>query len=192
MQRIKLFFLFFYTTTLLFGQDEEIDHLIAGELKMTFPSIYFRHKSTDYAPMPYSADSFFKHINTHLKDINSLCILRDSLETDELTQARIKKLKTELEKYIPGNKIKIQAVNKVQKISRLTIEKAKDDVQRQYLLSLNSVLDISKTRIPDEVEPPKGSHVNHPKIWCLNCWKRGRFKKEYRRLHVKDQKPESQ
>ncbi|HEY1039866.1 MAG TPA: hypothetical protein VGF30_10700 [Bacteroidia bacterium] len=192
MRAIKLFFLFFYTTTVLWGQDEEIDHLIAGELKMTFPSIYFKHKSTDYAPMPYSADSCFKHIAAHLKDIRSFSIWRDSLETEELTQARIKKLKAELDKYTPANKIKIQSVKKTQKVSRLTIEKAKDDIQRQYLLSLNSVLDISKTRIADEVDPPKGSHINHPKIWCLNCWKRGRFKKEYRRLHVTNKKTKSQ
>lgn len=41
------------------GQDSEIDRLIDSELKTTFPSIHFKHNSTDYITMPYTVDSCF-------------------------------------------------------------------------------------------------------------------------------------
>ena len=58
----KFILIILFTTTVLCAQDSEIDRLMQSELKMTFPSIYFKHNSTDYATMPYKIDSCFKHI----------------------------------------------------------------------------------------------------------------------------------
>jgi len=140
-----------------------------GELKMTFPSIYFRHHSTDYAPMPYTADSCFNYMALHIKDIRSLVIWRDSTETEELTNKRIKKLKAGLNKYTPSAKIEIHSMGNEQKISRHTIDKSVKHEQTEYLLSLNSVFDISKTRF--SVKKKKRDHRLHPRWWCLLCWK---------------------
>ncbi|MBK7669049.1 MAG: hypothetical protein IPJ32_17935 [Sphingobacteriaceae bacterium] len=112
---------------------------------MTFPSIYFKNNSTDYAKMPYAVDSCFKYIAENLDDIVSYTIWRDSNETEQLTKNRVKKLKAGLKKYSPGWQIEIQSMGKEQKIARQTINKEVDKKQIQYLLSLNSVLDISKT-----------------------------------------------
>ncbi len=60
---------------------------------MTFPGIYFKHNSTDYADMPYTVDSCLGYTATHIKDINDFVIWRDSLETEKLTNRRIKKLR---------------------------------------------------------------------------------------------------
>jgi hypothetical protein len=151
----------------------EIDRLIASELKMSFPSIYFKHNSTDYALMPYSVDSCFKQIALHYDDeINSLVIWRDSAETEELTIKRIKKLRLSLNKYIRSGKIEIHSMGNQQKISRKTINMTSDTSKIKYLLSLNSVLDISKTRVQKGI-PKTESHIFHPKIWCWNCWKSG-------------------
>jgi hypothetical protein len=141
---IKLAILFLISTGLQ-GQDSNIDRLIKGELKMTFPSIYFKHNSTDYALMPYTVDSCFKYIAAHIKDINCRPIWRDSSETEQLTNERIKKLKLGLNKYLPTKKINIQSMRKAQKISQRTIVKGVDSTQVQYLLSLNSVFDVSGT-----------------------------------------------
>ena len=51
-----------FITTVVQAQEPEIDRLMKSELKMTFPSIYFKHNSTEYTTMPYSADSSFKFI----------------------------------------------------------------------------------------------------------------------------------
>src|ERR1700752_4676581 len=163
---IKLIILLLFTSTHLFGQDSEIDRLIDGEFKMTFPSIYFKHNSADYTAMPYTADSCFKYIALHIKDINDLVIWRDSLETEKLTQQRIKKIRTELRKYkVTG--VSIESMGEKQKISRRTMEMSTDSVQIKYLLSLNSVFEIAKTRLTDEVKT--GSHG----LWifgtCMKC-----------------------
>lgn len=143
----------------------------SGELQMTFPSIYFKHNSTEYAKMPYKVDSCFAYIAFHLKDINDFVIWRDSLETDMLTMQRIKKLKSGLSKYKLTRKIHISSMEGEQKISRHTIEVVKDPAQVQYLLSLNSVFDISKNRTVNKKKYT--NHVMRPSIFCGGCWKSG-------------------
>jgi hypothetical protein len=182
---IKLVAIFLVVATGLRGQNTEIDRLIKGELEMSFPSIYFKNNSTAYAAMPYTADSCFKYMATHIKDIKSFVIWRDSSETDKLVNKRIENLKVELNKYTPSGKIKIRTMGEAQKISQLTIHKSVDYTQTQYLLSLNSAFDIYTTGVLAEKNLGKKSHVYHPRIWCLNCWKAKRFSKDYRRLHVK-------
>ena len=71
-----------------------------------------------------------------------------------------------------------------QKISHYTILKGNDSLQKQYLLSLNSVFDVSETRILIP-QKEKKSHIERPRWWCLKCWQKGRFTAEYQRLHVK-------
>ncbi len=46
-----------------------------------------------------------------------------------------------------------------------------DDAQTQYLLSLNSVFDISKTRFP--IIKREKNHIERPRIYCWSCWKSG-------------------
>ena len=183
----KSLFLLFVVVGAMHGQNTEIDRQIAGELKMTFPSIYFKHKSADYASSPFKVDSCFKYIAAHIKDINDLVIWRDSLETEKLTRQRIKKLKIALSKHKETRNIYIESMGSEQKISRHTIERGTNDEQRQYLLSLNSVFDISKTRMLTEKKSGKRPHTEHPRIWCYKCWKNGRFTKEYRQ-HLKQLK----
>jgi len=170
MQTFKKLTIILFLSTRLHGQDAEIDRLIKSELKMTFPSIHFKHKSTDYAPMPYSTDSCFKFIANHFKDnINGLVIWRDTLEKEELTNKRIVILKAGLRKYIKNGKIEIQSMDGAQKVSRQIITMTSDSTKIKYLLTLNSVFDISKTRFPKD----KSTALNHylrPKIWCWNCW----------------------
>lgn len=170
MQTFKKLTIILFLSTRLHGQDAEIDRLIKSELKMTFPSIHFKHKSTDYAPMPYSTDSCFKFIANHFKDnINGLVIWRDTLEKEELTNKRISILKADLRKYIKNGKIEIQSMDGAQKVSRQIITMTSDSTKIKYLLTLNSVFDISKTRSPKD----KSIALNHylrPKIWCWNCW----------------------
>lgn len=147
---------------------------MAGELKMTFPSIYFKHNSADYAVMPYTVDSCFKYIAHHFdKNINSLVIWRDSAESEALTKTRIKKLNAELKKYISKGKPQIHSMEGLQKISRQTIALTTDSVQINYLLTLNSVFDFSKTRFSKEDPSSKLSHLYRPKIWCWSCIKSG-------------------
>ena len=141
---------------------------------MIFPSIYFKTNTTDYAAMPYTADSCFKYIAADLKHISEFVIWRDSSETDKLTNRRIKKLKIELNKYTPNNKINIRSMGKAQKISQSTISKGIDNTQNDYLLSLNNVLDISKTRLPIEKKLKK-PHAERPRLFCWHCWRLGRF-----------------
>jgi len=144
-----------FISTILPGQNPEIDRLVDSELKMTFPSIYFKHNSTDYATMPYTVDSCFKYIALNIKDINSRPIWRDSSETEHLTNERIKKLKLGLNKYPPTKRINIQSMRKEQKISQRTIFKDTDSAQIQYLLSLNSVFDISGVIKPKKLKEKK-------------------------------------
>jgi hypothetical protein len=147
--------IFLFVSTITRGQEAEIDRLIASELKMTFPSIYFKHNSADFTTMPYSVDSCFKYIAHNFdKSVNSLVIWRDSTETEALTNKRIAKLKAGLRKYVRDNIIEIHSMGNNQKVSRQTINMTSDKTKIKYLLSLNSVFDISKTRIPPK-EPQK-------------------------------------
>lgn len=164
---MKWLIIFFIISIGLGAQEKEIDGLIKRELKMTFPSIYFKHNSTDYATMPYTVDSCFKYIALNFDaNINSLVIWRDSLEKEGLTTKRIKKLKEGLHKYIHAGKIDIHSMGKEQKISQRTINMTTDSTKIKYLLSLNSVFDFSKTR-PLNITP-SDSHG----LWILGtCWK---------------------
>jgi hypothetical protein len=191
----RLLILLFFISSGLLAQDPGIDRLIKGELKMTFPSIYFKHKSTDYAAMPYTADSCFKFMALHIKDINSLVIWRDSAETEQLTAMRIKKLKVGLDKYTPSEKIDIRTMGKEQKISRHTIDLTDNDEQIQYLLSLNSVFDISKTR---SSRRKSKTHVELPRLGCKNCWQNGfhiklrRQMRQARKTRIRQEKSKAQ
>lgn len=169
----KLLILFLFISINICGQNPEIERLIDGEFRMNFPSIYFKHQLTSYAPMPYSVDSCIKHIALHFDNtINRLVIWKDSAETEDLTRKRIKKLKADLSKYMSTKKIDMYSMGKEQKISRYIIHTASDSTQINYLLSLNSVFDISKSRLPDKAISSE-SHILHPKLWCGNCWKNG-------------------
>ena len=158
-----------FISSIIRGQDSEIDRLIAGELKMTFPSIYFKHKSADYAPMPYSVDSCFKYIASRFdENINSLVIWRDTAESEDLTIKRIKKLKSKLKINIKTKEFEIYSMSNEQKVSRHTIKITSDSTKINYLLALNSVFDISKTRRPVK---PSLSHLYRPKLFCWSCIK---------------------
>jgi hypothetical protein len=170
---IKFIIIFCFILPQFQAQESEIDRLMKSEFKMTFPSIYFIHNTTHYAKMPYSIDSCFKNISLNFDDnINSLVIWRDSAESIDLTSKRIKKLKFELRKYLPRKDFEIYAIGNEQKISRHTIRMTSDSSKINYLLSLNSVFDISKTQFQKKISQ-KESHILRPKIWCLNCWKSG-------------------
>jgi hypothetical protein len=181
-QTIKLFLILIVLSTSFNAQNTEINRLVKSELEMTFPSIYFKNNSTDYAKMPYTVDSCLKYIAENLDDIVSYTIWRDSNETDQLTKSRIKKIKANLKKYTPGWQIEIQSMGKEQKISRRTIDKGADKKQIQYLLSLNSVLDISKTAGAKKKWKNR-NHVELPRPWCWGCIKSGFHTK--RRMQMK-------
>lgn len=168
----KILFLLLFLTTILCAQNPEVEKLLEGELKMTYPSIYFKHNSTDYAEMGYTVDSCFKYIAGHIKYLNSIVIWRDSSETELLTGARIKKLKLDLNKYIPSRNVDIESMEDQQKISQRTINKASNDKQRQYLLSFNSVLDVSGAI--RHRKKWRRTHVEG-RIFCSECWQRGVF-----------------
>lgn len=184
---IILFLFLLIIATGAHAQNSEIETRINnGELKMSFPSVYFKHKSTEYAKMPYTVDSCFKYIALHFEDnINSLVIWRDSSETEVLTNARIQKLKAGLGKYIPARKINIHSMGAEQKVSSYTISKSINNEQRQYLLSLNSVFDISKTYYTPKKR--SSSHVESPRLFCWNCIISGYHIKERRKIRKMEQ-----
>lgn len=156
----------FFLSPVMCAQEAEIDRLMQSELKMTFPCIYFRHNSTDYAAMPYTVDSCFRYIAAHFKDnYNDLVIWRDTFETEELTKQRVQKLKTGLRQYIPAGKIEIRSMGTAQKVSRRTINMTSDSAKIAYLLSLNSVFDVSKTHFT--AKKKKGRRL----VWA--GWKHG-------------------
>lgn len=165
----KYVLIVFLFSTKLLAQESEIDRLIQSELKMTFPSIYFKHQSADYAAMPYSVDSCLNYIARNFdENINSLVIWRDTAETEALTNKRIKKLKTALKKYLKTKEFEIYSMGNEQKVSRHTIKMTTECSKINYLLTLNSVFDISKTRRPFS---KKLSHLYRPKLFCWACFK---------------------
>lgn len=183
---LRSILLFLFISTKLLGQNSEIDRLITGELKMKFPSIYFKHNSTDYAAMPYSADSCFKYIALNFDNsINSLVIWRDTTETEVLANKRIQKLKLGLKKYIKNTKIEIYSMGDQLKISRHTIKQNTDKLKENYLLTLNSVFEISKTRVNKKIK--YNNHIMNPSITCWGCWKNG-FHLQSRRKFKKIEK----
>jgi hypothetical protein len=135
----QILFLLLVSANWLCGQNVSVEK----ELEMNFPGIYFKHNSTDYAAMPYTADSCLNYILLHIKDINDLVMWRDTLETNKLTTHRIKKIKNELRKHKLTRNIHIESMGTQQKVSRRTIEMNNDSAQINYLLSLNSVFDVS-------------------------------------------------
>ena len=184
----KLTIIFLYLSTRLLGQNAKIDRLVDSELKMTFPSIYFKPNSTDYALLPYTVDSCFNYIAEHIEDINDLVIWRDSLENEKLTNQRIKKLKIGLSKRKETRNIYIESMGNKQKISRHTIEMANEKYQTQYLLSLNCVFEIAKTYLTSEKKWWQRRTHYEGRYLCFGCWRRGAFTKEYQRLHGRKKK----
>jgi hypothetical protein len=162
-----IFLLLFFNSCFINAQEGHLGRLIDGELRMTFPSIYFKHNSTEYAAMPYSVDSCYKYIVKNAKDISDYAIWRDSSETETLTSQRIKKIQAELKKYKLKGKINIENMHEAQKISQYTINLAKSPKQTEYLLCLNSAFDISKTRLTEQDK--QINHILHPRIWCWSC-----------------------
>jgi hypothetical protein len=162
----------FLLTKSLHAQNPEVENLMQGDLKMTYPSIYFKHNSEEYAVMPYSADTCYKYIASHLKYLNSIVIWRDSSETEFLTNARIKKIQHDLGKYSTFGYVDIKTMKDAQKISQHTIKKASNDTELQYLLSFNSVLDVSGAI--RHRKKLRRTHVEG-RIFCIECWQRGVF-----------------
>ena len=173
MQRIIsiLLILFFFSDS-LHAQNPEVQRLMEQELKMTYPSIYFAHNSTDYAVMPYTVDSCFKYIAANIKYLNSIVIWRDSSETELLSGARTKKLKLDINKYIPSRNVNIESMGNLHKLSQRTINKASNDKELQYLLSFNSVLDVSGAI--RKRKKWRRTHVEG-RIFCMECWQCGVF-----------------
>lgn len=137
----------FLSGSWIFGQNGEVERLISNELKMTFPSIYFKNNSVEYIDnLPYTLDSCYKFIAGNCdRTNNSLVIWRDSAESEELTRRRIKKVKAALKQYGILGRIEVYSMGAEQKISRNTINLASGQTQRDYLISLNSVFEISKS-----------------------------------------------
>lgn len=164
----RLIIILLLLSATLHAQNSPIENSItSGELKMTFPSIYFKHNSTDYASMPYTVDSCFKFIAAKIKELNSYPVWRDSAEKERLTYIRIQKLKIDLKKYVSSNSIHFQSMGAAQKISRRTIETSKNDVQTQYLLSLNAVLDVSGAIKNKDNGREKKQGKGIPRlVWC--------------------------
>jgi hypothetical protein len=164
-----LIFLFLLLFACCFqAQENEIDRLMESELKMTFPSIYFKNLSADYATMPYTADSCFKYIAKNKNDIHSLVLWRHATENDQLTLNRARKIETELKKFMP-EKMEIISMGTAQKISQKTIKEASDSLQTQYLLSMNSVLDVPKTKNGGRKARKFRNHIESPRLFCWGC-----------------------
>lgn len=174
MRKLSNFiFVFLFLCSALSAQVTEIDRLIANEFKMTFPSIYFKHNSNQYAAMPYTPDSCYKYIADHFNaDVTQLLIWRDSSETEELTKERTVILKAGIRKYKRKGRIRIESMGSEQKVSRHTINLTNDSAKINYLLSFNSVMDFSNTNFP-VMKKNKGDHVMHPRIMCIKCWQNG-------------------
>jgi hypothetical protein len=170
-QRTAMIILIFFVCTLsLQGQKTSIQTSSnTPELKMAYPNIYFKHNSIEYAKMPYPVDSCFKYIAVNLKNLYSLDIYRDSSETDQLTNKRIKKLNTDIHKYLPLERLNIKSAGKAQKISQQSIYKSTDSTQIQYLLSLNSVFDVSGSLMKKKVKMKKLSGRKPKSHCCLLC-----------------------
>lgn len=172
MNNIYLFFICFAFLVRTTCAQESKSEDLGNQFKMNFPGIYFRHNSLEYAPMPYTVDSCMKYIAENFDDnINSLVIWRDSAETEVLVNKRIQKLQAQLRKHIRNRKCEIYSMGDNQKISRYTISQTKDKAQSDYLLSLNSVFEISKTRVDHKIKIK--NHIMRPRITCWSCWKSG-------------------
>lgn len=180
---INILTFLFFVPQLIDAQEAEVRRLMEGELKMTFPSIYFKPNSMEYAAMPYSADSCYKYISDHFSEnINSLIVWRDSLETEDLSVKRIKKIKKELRKYVRSGKIEIESMEAEQKLPRRIIEMTADSTQIKYLLSFNTGLDFSRTKFAAKKTRTYKNHYERPRLNCWDCWISGFHYKERRRI----------
>jgi hypothetical protein len=167
---VKILLIFLVCTMSLYGQRNSIE---SAELTMAYPNIYFKHNSTEYAEMPYTVDSCFKYIAINIKNLYSLDIYRDSSETDQLTYKRIKKLNTDIHKYLPSQRLNIKSAGKAQKLSQRNIYNNSDTTQIQYFLSLNSVFEVSGSSMKKvKVKNVKAKKFKRKKIkthCCLIC-----------------------
>ncbi len=155
-----------------YAQSSDLDHRMENELQMNFPGIYFKHNSTDYAKMPYTVDSALKWIAKNFDDnINSLVMWHDSAESDFLINRRMQKIKFALRQYTKSTAYEIYVMGHEQKIARHTIQQANNDERKEYLLSLNSVFEVSKSKITSTVKYT--GHILKPSIFCWGCWKSG-------------------
>lgn len=175
---LLIFFIFFiWLVNFLQAQNKDFDRLIKNEFKMTFPSVYFKNNSTEFAQMPYTADSCFKYVADNIENLKTMSIWRDSSESSQLNKLRIKQLKKGIRKHIKFGALRIKSVNERQKITSHTISLFTDSLQTKYLLSLNAVFDVSSVVMLPKV---KKSHTQKPRWWCRWCWGRGSFSKKYR------------
>src|SRR5579872_2280780 len=96
----KILFLILISVSVFRGQSKQ---------QMTFPNIYFKLNSADYAKMPYTIDSCLKFLikNIKAKGIPSFIMFRDTIETELLLKRRIKRFKNDLNKYMPADKTEI-------------------------------------------------------------------------------------
>jgi hypothetical protein len=112
---------------------------------MTYPNIYFKLNSTEYAKMPYSVDSVFKCIVTGIKNKGtlSLSIWRDSVETEQLSKKRIIKFKHDLNKYIDSDKIIIQLCPYSWQSTAEVLKKGQNPAMyKEYILTLSSMIEV--------------------------------------------------
>lgn len=171
-------------------QAQEVEIPFEDELKMTFPSIYFKHNSTEYAEMPYPVDSCFIFIQKNVKDIKSYVIWKDSGETEQLSSKRVQKIRSDLSKYSKAA-VRVSSMGKDQKISRYTIYHNPAE-QKQYLLSLNSVFDVYTTRTRKEMKTR--THIQRPRLFCWGCissgfhYKARKAMKKIRKIKKEDEK----
>lgn len=119
----------------------------AGELQMDFPGIYFRHNSTEYAPMPYRVDSCLRYLIQHYDDIRSFVMWRDSSESEKLSADRISKIEADLQALKFHKTFRTRSMGNAQKVSYYTIRQCNSVAEADRLLSLNSVFEIAKSRL---------------------------------------------
>jgi hypothetical protein len=177
--RSGLFFLTFFFAGFCFSQISEMTQN-GNSLKMIYPSIYFKHRSTEYAAMPYTVDSCYEYIAAHIDDINDFVIWRDTLESEKLSRKRIRIIKSALNEFKGVGGIFISSMEDNQKISRATIESSNDSGKIEYLMTLNSVFEISQTTKAENNKVK--SHLFYPRPWCIDCWRSGFHIKARQRL----------
>lgn len=81
-------------------------------------------------------------------------------------------LKTKLSNLLLVKEFEIHSAGNEQKVSRQTINMTADSSKVKYLLTLNSVFDISKTRRAFQTSQ---SHLLRPRLFCWNCIKNGYY-----------------
>ena len=115
--------------------------LFSQDKAMVYPTLYFKHKSIEYAEMPYSADSALRYFKG--KTIDVIPIFRDSNETNKLSIKRAEKVKIDISKYTSTNNVKIQNVGAIApKVYQFEIKKMKNKKTKKILQSLNSRVEI--------------------------------------------------